>query len=368
MVVFISVVVLLLQNCRPDKTLPPIDPNDPDSLYTGTPYSFSSLNPPLFRFPTISNPYKDSLTYEGIDLGRRLFYDERLSSTGLMSCATCHKQEFAFSDAGNAKSTNVFGLTKRNAPSIVNLLWSNKLFWDGRSATLAEQAEDAFHGEQNLDIPGAVAFLKTDSVYARLFRKAFGRPGDVTEDKIYLALQQFMMTLISSNSRFDRIQRLEAGYQFTESEARGFVVFQTEAGECFHCHTLGNTFLMTDNLFRNNGLDSAATLNDFADLGRGEINGNVNDNGKFKDPSMRNLALTAPYMHDGRFQTLEAVIGFYSDSTKFFSPNMDPLMKKVPHTSGKLNLSSEQKQDLLNFLLTLTDTTFTNNPAFSNPF
>lgn len=209
---FCLVIVLLLQNCKPDKTLPPTDPNYRMNLHICTPYSFSTLNPPLFRFPVISNPYKDSLTVEGIELGRRLFYDTRLSSTNLISCASCHKQEFAFSDAGNAKSNSVFGPTKRNAPAIENLLWTNKLFWDGRSSTLAEQAKDAFHGEQNLDIPNAISYLKSDSTYSRLLRKAFGRPGDVTEPKIYLALQQFMMTMISSNSRFDRIPTQRSGF------------------------------------------------------------------------------------------------------------------------------------------------------------
>ena len=365
---FCLAVVVSLQNCTPEKTLPPVDPNDPDSSYIGTPYSFSTLNPPLFRFPTISDPYKDSLTLEGIELGRRLFYDKRLSSTNLLSCASCHKQEFAFADGGNSKSNSVFGPTKRNAPSIENLLWSNKLFWDGRSSTLAGVAKDAFHGEQNLDVPNAIGYLQSDSNYTRLFRKAFGKPGEITEPKIYLALQQFMMTLISSNSRFDKIQRNEAGFQFTESEARGFVIFQTEAGECFHCHTFGNTFLMTDNIFRNNGLDPVTSTNDFTDKGRGLITGNSNEYGMFKDPSLRNIALTAPYMHDGGFQTLEEVIGFYSDTIKPLSPNIDPLMKKVPHTDGRLNLTDEQKQDLLNLLHTFTDTTFIYNPAFSNPF
>lgn len=125
---------------------------------------------------------------------------------------------------------------------------------------------------------------------------------------------------------------------------------------------------MTDNRFRNNGLDPVTSTNDFTDKGRGLITGNSNEYGMFKDPSLRNIALTAPYMHDGRFQTLEEVIDFYSDTIKPLSPNIDPLMKKMPHTDGRLNLTDEQKQDLLNLLHTFTDTTFTSNPAFSNPF
>lgn len=356
--------LLLLQNCRPDKTPQPADPNDPDSLYVGTAYTLAKP----FRFPNINNLYKDSLTTEGIELGRRLFYDVRLSSTGNLSCASCHKQQFAFSDAGNIKSTNVFGPTKRNTPAIVNLLWAGKLFWDGRVSSLAEQAKDAFHGEQNLDIPAAIAYLKNDSVYSALFRKAFGRPGDVTEEKIYLALQQFMMTLISADSHFDKVERGQE--QYTESEARGLQIFMSQEGECVHCHTDGISYLLAPpSLFHNNGLDSAASIYDFADKGRGEITGNTNDYGKFKVPTLRNVALTAPYMHDGRFQTLEEVIAFYSDSTKTYSPNIDGTSLGLNiHPQGKFGFTDEQKQDLLNFLKALTDTTFTNNPAFGSPF
>lgn len=362
-------VLLMLQNCKPEHSQPPTNPNDPDSLYAGTPYSFANLNPPLFRFPAITNPYKDSLTREGIELGRRLFYDKHLSSTGTFACANCHKQEFAFSDGGNAKSTNVFGLTKRNAPAIQNLLWAGKLFWDGRSATLGEQAKDAFHGEQNMDVPNAVAYLKSDSTYTRLFRKAFGRPGDVTEEKIFLALQQFMMTLISSNSHFDKVQRGQEA--FNNSEGNGFQLFlDLSRGDCTHCHvsTGGSTFLMTDNLFRNNGIDSVATNNDYVDKGRGEISTITTDNGKFRDPSLRNIALTGPYMHDGRYLTLDQVLNFYSDSIKN-SGTVDPLMfSVVGHADGKRQFTQQEHDDLISFLNSLTDTVFTHNPAFSNPF
>lgn len=352
--------VLGLQNCKPD---PPVTPPDgePDSLYTSTPVTIDKP----FRFPNIQNTGADSLTVDGIELGRRLFYDKHLSSTGQTACASCHKQQYAFSDAGNTLSTNVFGLTKRNAPSIENLVWAGKIFWDGRAGTLAAQAQDAFHGEQDLNIPAAITYLQGDSTYVRLFKKAFGRPGDITEPKIYNAVQQFMMTLVSSNSHFDKVQRGEE--QFTTSEAAGFQIWATETGDCFHCHTLGNTWLMTDNLFHNNGLDSTTTFEGFIDLGRGAISGNSADNGKFKSPSLRNIALTAPYMHDGRFQTLEQVIDFYSEGIKL-SPTVDAIMLKANHANGGVHLSAQQKADLLAFLYTLTDTTFVNNPATKDPF
>ncbi len=364
----VLVAVISLQNCKHEEPDGPQNPADPDSLYTGVRYSFTTLNPPPFRFPVISHPYKDSLTLEGIELGRRLFYDTRLSSTGQLACASCHKQEFAFSDMGNAKSTNVFGPTKRNASAIENLLWASHSFWDGRVISMADAAKDAFHGEQSLDPVAAVAYLKTDSTYTRLFRKAFGRPGDITEAKIYLALQEFMMTMISYNSHFDKVQRGQE--TFTDSERRGFELFLSQDAECVHCHTAGNNLLLAPaNLFQNNGLQKAATVNDFTDKGRGEVTGDVNDYGKFKVPSLRNVALSAPYMHDGRFQTLEQVIGFYSDSVKTLSPNIDGFNLGLQlHPDGRFNFDDQQKEDLLNFLRTLTDTTYTHNPAFSNPF
>ncbi len=353
-------VLLGMQNCKHEK---PDDGNngEPDSLFVGTPYIIQKP----FHFPNINNPYKDSLTVEGIELGRRLFYDKHLSSTGQLSCASCHKQEFAFSDAPLAKSTNVFGPTRRNSPPIQNLLWSGKLFWDGRVNTLADQAKDAGHGELDMNIPNAIAYLSADTTYSRLFKKAFGRPGDVTEQKIYNALQQFMMTLISSESKFDSAQR--GLLQLSATELRGFQVFQTETGDCFHCHTDGFSLTMTDNLFRNNGLDSATSIGQFIDGGRGEITGITEDYGRFRDPSMRNVALTAPYMHDGRFATLQQVVDFYSEGNKQ-SPTIDPIMLKPSHANGGVHLNANDKQALIDYLNTLTDHKFITNPAFSNPF
>lgn len=361
LLVFCVVVVALagLQNCKPEPVDQP-DPNDEDSLYTNTKYSIVIPN----NFPTPTNPYKDSLSYEGIELGRRLFYDKRLSSTGNMSCASCHKPQFAFSD-GLKLSDNVFGKTVRNTPSLQNLIWDANFFWDGRAASLHDQAKDAMANEQGLIVADAVTYLQNDSTYARLFRKAFGRPGNVTEDNIYKALQQFMMIMISSDSKFDKSFRGQA--VLTESETRGFDLMRNEAGDCVHCHFQdGNALFITPG-FTNNGLDSALTINDFVDKGRGAISGNTNEYGRFKNPTIRNVALSAPYMHDGRFNTLEEVIEFYSTGKKL-SPTIDVNMLKPNHANGGLNLSDEDKQALLDFLNSLTDTTFTNNPMLQNPF
>ena len=199
--------------------------------------------------------------------------------------------------------------------------------------------------------------------------------GTVTEDKIYRAIEQFLLTAVTSNSKFDSVMRGLA--QFTPSEHRGYYnIFFNERGECLVCHQAPlSIYLLTGDKFMDNGLDFAATNNDFADAGRGKITHNPKDYGKFKTPTLRNIALTAPYMHDGRFKTLRQVIDFYSDSIKL-SPNLDAhLLLHIKTTGGSdikntggMHFTETEKEDLLNFLNTLTDTTFINNPALGNPF
>jgi cytochrome c peroxidase len=169
------------------------------------------------------------------------------------------------------------------------------------------------------------------------------------------AIAQFERTIISSNSKWDKYLRGEVS--LSQTEAKGFEIFFTEKGDCFHCHT---TILFTDNLFHNNGLDSI-----FNDEGLSNITNNPNDQGKFKTPTLRNIEFTAPYMHDGRFTTLEEVIDFYSEGI-VWSSTIDPLMKKV--SQGGVHLNEEEKNNLIAFVKTLTDTTFVNNSDYSNPF
>ena len=166
-----------------------------------------------------------------------------------------------------------------------------------------------------------------------------------------------MRTMISYNSKLDK--RLRNEITLTASELNGYVIYVTERGDCFHCHNIDAGRLMTDNLFHNNGLDSV-----FTDLGRGAITGNVFDNGKFLTPTLRNIALTAPYMHDGRFQTLEEVVEHYNSGGKA-SSTVDPLMK---HVGTGLNLSTQEKADLVAFLKTMTDSSFINDARFKSPF
>lgn len=311
--------------------------------------------------PTPENP----LTEEGVALGRLLFYDPLLSADGSMSCASCHKQEMAFTD-GLALSKGVLGIDgTRSAMSPVNLAFNpNGLFWDGRSESLEEQAlvpvED--HVELNENWDNVVAKLQRHGKYPSHFRQAFGieRKSEITKELVVKAIAQFERTLISAYSRFDRVVWQNEGW-FTDAEQRGKQLFFFEPVAnhpgCSHCHF---DPLFTDNGFKNNGLDSVANLSDFADLGLGGVNQNIYDNGKFRTPTLRNIALTAPYMHDGRFHTLEEVLDHYS-SGGHGVVNEDANIQPFP-------LSEREKQDMIVFLHTLTDTAFINNPAFSNPF
>jgi cytochrome c peroxidase len=369
LLVFASTFIILLQNCRQDKTEPPANPVDPDSLYVGTP---ATLKTPR-KFPPIEIPSNITLTKEGIQLGRMLFYDKVLSSDSQFACASCHKQQYAFSDGGNALSQNVFGLTKRNSPPLFNLVWMKSYFWDGRATTLQLQAADAMEHELNFIDPNVVPKLQAKPQYVYLFKKAFGRPGTITNDKVSNALTQFMLTLISAESRFDSVMRFQA--TFTNEEFNGFYnLFQKDpslnsgvGADCFHCHasTSGDYLTMIDNGFHNNSLDASNGFQ-YPDNGQGVITGNQLDNGKFKTPHIRNIELTGPYMRDGRFTTLEQVVNFYNDSLKITSTH-DPFMK-FESQGGLHSLSDQDKSDLIAFLKTLTDWHFVNDTSFSNPF
>jgi cytochrome c peroxidase len=365
-------VLLSLENCKPDRQIQKYNPGDPDSLYQGTKYIIQIP----FGFPSLTNPYKDSLTEEGIQLGRRLFYDKKISITGQLACASCHLLQHAFADTV-ALAVNVSGPNKRNAPTIQNLAWAPALFWDGRQPTLAAQAQDAAHNELGLAVKNAIPYLQADTIYTKLFKKAFGRPGTIVEREIYLALQEFMMSAISANSRFDSLQRGQAQYTPEESDAFFNIFIQTK-GECFHCHAQGNNLLMANYAegftYRNDGLQIASTINDFQDPGRGAITGVNTDYGLFKNPTLRNIAVSGPYMHDGRYKTLQQVINFYSDSLNL-TPNADPNIALHMDTAngehlltGGMHFSDLQKAELLILLNDMTDTSFLNNPNLKSPF
>ncbi|MCR9181987.1 MAG: cytochrome-c peroxidase [Flavobacteriaceae bacterium] len=306
-------------------------------------------------------PTNNPQTVEGVALGRKLFFDPILSGNGTQACADCHRPQNAFSDPRQF-SLGIDGIAGfRNSMPLQNLAWNfnEKFNWDGSAPTLEDQIFEPVTNpiEMNNTWPQAEASLKNHSEYPQLFKEAFeGAPIDSV--LVTKAIAQFLRTLISGNSRFDRY--LLGENILTPQELNGINVFMSEdLGDCFHCH--GNPFnpLWTDNTFHNNGLDEF-----FADLGLGNVTGDPRDNGKFKAPSLRNLLYTSPYMHDGRFETLDEVINHYSEGL-VFSETIDPLMKAV--AQGGVQLSEEDKADLKAFLLSLSDPGFINNPDFQNP-
>ena len=334
--------------------------NESVETYVATP---SPLQIPQLFEDNILNPVipiDNPQTVEGIALGKKLFFDPILSADNTQACADCHAPENAFSDADRF-SDGVDGIRgNRNSMPLFNLAWNydEKFFWDGSSFSLEHQAfvpvSDPIEMKSSwVDLETK---LQQHPDYPNLFQQAFGT-SQIDSTLVTKAIAQFERTLISSNSKFDKYLLGEA--TLTPEEQNGFNVFMDESkGDCFHCHGSDKNPLWTDNIFHNNGLDATIT-----DLGLGEVTGDPADNGKFKSPSLRNLAFTAPYMHDGRFETLDEVINHYSEGLQN-SSTIDPLMKKV--AQGGVQLSAQDKADLKAFLLSLSDYEFINNPAFNN--
>jgi cytochrome c peroxidase len=342
----ITVFIASIASCKKDEEKEP---------YTPTPLKITRPA----GFPEMVIPADNPTTVEGVALGRKLFYETLLSANNTMSCGSCHNQSLAFSDNGTRFSTGIDGVQgTRNAQAIINLGWNRFYFWDGRAATLEIQALEPIENpiEMHNTWANAISKLKSAKTYKDDFYKAFGTE-EFTKEHAAKALAQFMRTMISYNSRLDK--RLRSEINLTASELNGLSIFISEKGDCFHCHNIDAGRLLTDNQFHNNGLDSI-----FTDLGLAEVTGNPSDIGKFLTPTLRNIALTAPYMHDGRFQTLEEVVEHYNTGGKA-SATVDPLMK---HVGTGLSLTNQEKIDLVAFLRTFTDETFITNPDFSNPF
>ncbi len=313
-----------------------------------------NINPP-------SIPSNNPQTVEGVSLGRKLFFDPILSGDGTLACASCHSPEFSFTDSSQFSTGITMQQGDRNSMAIFNAAWNwnGKFFWDGRANSLENQAFGPVVNpiEMNNTWPNAVASLQATTNYPSLFNAAFGT-STIDSTLVTMALAQFERTLISGNSRFDFFF-LGQG-TLTSAELSGYNIYNDEnRGDCFHCHGSPSNPLWTDNDFHNNGLDAT-----FLDLGLGTVTGNAADNGKFKTPSLRNLAYTAPYMHDGRFGTLDEVIDHYS-SGLVSSATIDPLMKEVGQ--GGVQLSPSDKADLKAFLLSLSEPAFITNPDFQDP-
>ncbi len=322
--------------------------------YNPTPYEL--VLPASLPKPKL--PEDNPLTVEGIKLGNKLFFDDLLSGDNTMSCSGCHNQKHAFTDNELALSLGIHKEEgKRNSMPIFNMFYHNNgFFWDGRAASLREQSlmpiQDPLEMDETLE--NVVKKLKATKEYPQLFFNAFGTT-EINPLRISLALEQYMFTLVSGNSKYDRYQ---AGTdQFTESEKRGFDLFFAErdpipfikGGDCFHCHSGPN---FTNNEYMNNGLDEF-----FVDLGLGAVTKKASDNGKFKVPSLRNVQVSGPYMHDGRFKTLEEVLDHYNSGV-VDSPTLDANMHGA--LLG-LKLNEQEKTDIINFLKTLTDEEYLTN-------
>lgn len=331
--------------------------------YDGTPYVFSYSS----TLPSPDLPADNPLTVAKVELGRKLFYDPLLSGDGSMSCATCHMQGFGFSDTARL-SVGIQGLKgKRQAMAIFNLAWhSNDFFWDGRSASLRDQALKPIQDEleMNESLDNLLFRLKKNKLYSIGFTKAF-QDGEVNELNLSLALEAFMLSIVSGDSKYDQYLRGEVA--LSASEERGRTLFFAEynpafpdltGADCAHCHS-GSNF--ENDQYMNNGLDQEA---DFTDLGREKVTNSTADRAKFKVPSLRNISVTGPYMHDGRFTTLEEVIQHYNNGIQS-SSTLDPALMNTQSTG--LMLDSQDVQDLVAFLKTLRDDTFLNNAAYQAP-
>lgn len=324
-----------------------------------TPYN---LNLPA-TFPQMNIPAYNRLTNEGVELGRKLFFDPILSGNNTQSCAGCHQQGASFVDSAVRFSRGSTGaILNRNSMPIFNIGYAKKWFWDGRSKTLEEQV---FHpvvsqNEMNQDPILLSEELSRNPTYVKMFNAAFGE-GEITFDKTSKAIAQFMRSIIAFSPKSLDTSLLNP------AEKRGLKVFLSEdKGDCFHCHELGN--FMTTFEFVNNGLN----LNSLVDAGLYNVTGKGTDIGRFKIPSLLNLKYTAPYMHDGRFKTLREVIDFYDAGFQWHpitNSNLDPnLLKHFDKTTQKpapRKWTEQDKQDLITFLNSLTDESLNTNPSYS---
>lgn len=330
--------------------------------YDPTPYVFNTNG----DLPDPQLPTDNLLTKEKVNLGRMLFYEKRLSKDLTQSCADCHIQTDGFSDIRPFSLGVELKEGRRNAMAIFNMAFHNNgFFWDGRAPLLRDQSLRPIQDplEMNETLPNAISKLKNEKMYRDQFIRAFGSDS-IDALKMSLAMEQFMMIIVSHNSKYDKY--LKGEVQLNPDEERGMSLFFSESdpvnnlkgGECFHCH---NGFNFTNNDYMNNGLDEE---NSFRDLGRFEVTNNNKDKANFKVPSLRNIEVTGPYMHDSRFKTLEEVIEHYNSGVKKSSTTSDLLQQNF----NGLNLTSQDISDLVAFLKTLTDPVYLNNPEYKNPF
>lgn len=327
------IAISIYVSCKKETVI--IEPSPTTTVLT--PYKL--YVPPYF--PVLIIPDDNPLTVEGIELGRKLYYDTILSNNGL-SCSSCHSQSLAFSNQSV------------NSQPHINIGWSNNFLWNGK---VQGSVEDVMMFEVSVFFNSDVSKLNNHSYYPGIFKKVYNI-NTITQKDVAYALSQFMRRLSSTDSKFDKYLRYET--MLTPSEMNGFVIFNSEKGDCFHCHSLG---LFSDNSFHNIGLDSVFVG---INQGRYNVSNNPGDMGKFISPTLRNVELSAPYMHDGRYSSLEEVVEHYNSKVKQ-SSTFDPILTKPSHYFG-LQLSAQEKNDLVAFLKTLTDSTFITDTSLNNPF
>lgn len=320
--------------------------NTTSYVYDPTPYTLSIPD----NYPPVRIPDTNPFTEEGIALGKKLFFDPIISRDQNFNCSSCHHPQDAFCDTVKYSVRHDGTLQTMNTMPLFNLGFYPRFSWDGHISSIEEDVAvtiSSLHG----DWEGLIADLSEIEGYKRMFYEAFGE-NEINATQIERAIAQFVRSIISFNSKFDSIF---AGTAIpTEKEMRGYELFFTEEGDCFHCHI---DPLFTNLGFHNNALDNTENM----DPGYMAVTGSILDRGKFKVPSLRNLAFTAPYMHDGRFNSLKEVIDFYSEGlqqTEYADSNMKNVHK------GGVQLSETDKEALIAFILTLTDHSLVNNPDY----
>jgi cytochrome c peroxidase len=321
--------------------------NEGFGLYNPTPIPFKI--PKGWPKPAINYFAKNKLTEQGFQLGKKLFYDSRLSKDGEISCASCHQPFSAFATFDHDLSHGVNNrFTTRNSPALINLVWMTSYHWDGGVNHLEVQPLGPLTGpnEMGQTLDSVLFFLKMDTTYLRLFAAAFG-DATINSQRMLKALAQFTGSLVSSNSKYDRV--MNGLDTFSNFEKRGYQHFKN------HCASCHKEPLFTDNSFRNNGI----ALNRFNDIGRQRITGLSSDSLKFKVPTLRNIQLTFPYMHDGSIFSVPQVIDHYISKINIQQPGLDSLLRQP------IMLNKIQKNELVYFLYTLTDTAFTKNKRFA---
>lgn len=293
---------------------------------------------------------KNPLTAAKVALGRKLFFDPKLSRNNLISCASCHSPYNAFTHIDHARSHGIDDrIGKRNSPALMNLAWQSSFMWDGAVNHLDMQAlaPISHPDEMGSSLDLVIDRLRTSRDYPDLFKTAFG-DSSVSGERILKSMSQFLLTLVSANSKYDQVQNGNGEVVFSENEQRGYVLFKK------HCNTCHREPLFTNGGFENNGLSPDSLLRD---PGRSAISGRSSDSLKFKVPTLRNCELTAPYMHDGRYRNLQMVLFHYTNAVHH-SPTLSPLLRQP------IVLAEQDKNDLIAFLKTLTDEEFVHNPAY----